>query len=185
MQAPLPALLPPGRVRSGGGMPGQRDRPLPVQAHEEDGAVPQRVQAARSRLQRDLSPAKRDRAQGKAANAHYFPFRPKDLFTTVFDGRIAWRPFCSLPSNEHAKYELISFETQQKEEKERAAREEEERKNRIELEQFQRKFDRKRNKDRRRIENEPETPSRPLHLYIVAVVGLAVALVSGALWMRS
>lgn len=60
-------------------------------------------------------------------------------------------------------------------------REEEERKNRIELEQFQRKFDRKR-KDRKRVEDKPEAPSRPLYHYIGLVV-LVIAVWAAVYWM--
>lgn len=74
-----------------------------------------------------------------------------------------------------------SYSLQLKEEKERAQREEEERRNRIELEQFQRKFEKGRSKDRRRPEVEAVAPSRPVYLYLL---GAAIPLLSAffALW---
>jgi hypothetical protein len=75
---------------------------------------------------------------------------------------------------------------QLKEEKERVQREEEERRNRIELEQFQRKFDKRRNKDRRRPEETPAPPSRPIQFYVlvVAVPLLLVAIIMAFMWPR-
>ena len=67
-------------------------------------------------------------------------------------------------------------------EKERVQREEEERRNRIELEQFKRKFDKRRKDDKRRRNELPSSqPYRPLYTNIlVAVVSLAALFV--ALW---
>lgn len=81
-------------------------------------------------------------------------------------------------------YLKLLFALQLKEEKERVQREEEERRNRIELEQFQRKFDKRRNKDRRRPDETSAPPSRPIQLYVAVVAGLLVAIVMGFMWSR-
>lgn len=73
---------------------------------------------------------------------------------------------------------------QLKEEKDRIQREEEERRNRIEFEQFQRKFDKRRNKDRRRLDEPSAPPSRPTRLYVLAVVVPLVAIVMAFMWSR-
>lgn len=73
---------------------------------------------------------------------------------------------------------------QLKEEKERVQREEEERRNRIELEQFQRKFDKRRNKDRRRPDETSPPPSRPIQLYVLAVAVPLVAIIMAFMWSR-
>ena len=69
---------------------------------------------------------------------------------------------------------FFSLRTQLKEEKNRIQREEEERRNRIEFEQFQRKFDKRRNKDRRRLDEPVATPSRRIHLYLFLAVAMAI-----------
>lgn len=75
---------------------------------------------------------------------------------------------------------------QLKEEKEKAAREEEEKRNRIELEQFQRKFDKRRNKDRRRPDEPSTPPSRPIHLYVLAVAVPLLAIIMAAfMWSKA
>lgn len=102
------------------------------------------------------------------------------LFTTsllCIDSTLARILWCAVffPHLSH------SYSLQLKEEKERAQREEEERRNRIELEQFQRKFEKGRSKDRRRPEVEAVAPSRPVYLYLL---GAAIPLLSAffALW---
>jgi len=77
----------------------------------------------------------------------------------------------------------FSLSSQVKAEKERVQREEEERRNRIELEQFQRKFE-KRRKDRRRDELPAVEASRPFYIKVLIVaVSIAVALMA-FLWIR-
>lgn len=72
-----------------------------------------------------------------------------------------------------------------KEEKKKAEREEEERRNQTELEQFQRKFDKRRNKDRRRPDETSAPPSRPIHLYALAVAVPLLAIIIAFMWSRS
>lgn len=73
-------------------------------------------------------------------------------------------------------------ETQSKAEKERSLKVEEEKRNRIELEQFQRKFDKKRNKDRRRLDDDSTAPTaRPIYFYLLAVAVPLVAIIAAAL----
>lgn len=78
----------------------------------------------------------------------------------------------------------LIFLPQLKEEKERAQKEEEERRNRIELEQFQRKFDKGRNKDRRRAELPAAPPTRSVYLYILSAVVVSLVALLFAWWMN-
>ena len=71
-------------------------------------------------------------------------------------------------------------------EKERIKREEEARLNELEVEQFQRKFDKQRKHDRRRRRDEPTPqPQRSIYVRVLAVL-VPIAVLLGALcWTNS
>jgi len=71
-------------------------------------------------------------------------------------------------------------------EKERTKREEEARLNELEVEQFQRKFDKQRKHDRRRRRDEPTPqPQRPIYVRVLAVLVPTVVLLSALWWTNS
>jgi len=71
-------------------------------------------------------------------------------------------------------------------EKERIKREEEARLNELEVEQFQRKFDKQRKHDKRRRRDEPTPQSqRPIYVRVLAVLVPIAVLLSALLWANS